>query len=159
MKTSLSDIATLLTAVVALAGLILSVYNFYVNRKDKSPRLLAKLTNGFLTYGPELSDVMVFLEVSNPGEKAVKISAVELIWKKNKLVFVAGINGSTKVPFDLQPGDKATFWTPIQEVARTLRKQGGSGKESIKACFRTAVDQEFISKAFVIDVDEWTKSK
>ena len=159
MTVSLGDIAPILTAIVALAGLILSVYNFYVDRKDKSPRLLAKLSNGFLTYGPELSDVMVLLEVSNPGEKAVKISVVEIIWKKNKLVFIAGIDGTTKLPFDLQPGDKATFWTPIKEVARTLKKQDGSGKQSIKACFRTAVDHDFVSKAFVIDVDEWTKSE
>ncbi len=159
MTVSLGDLATFLTALVALAGLILSVYNFYVNRRDKSTRLVAKLSSGFLTYGPELSDLMALLEIANHGEKAIKISAVEIIWKKRKLVFIAGIDGTNKIPFDLQSGDKATFWTPMKEVARALRKQGCTGKESIKACFRTAVDREFVSKAFVIDVHEWKKSE
>ena len=159
MTVSLGDIAAFLTAVVAVAGLILSIYNFYVDRKDKSPRLVAKVSNGFLTHGPELSDVMVLLEIANHGGKSVKVSAVEIIWKKNKLVFIAGIDGTNKIPFDLQPGDKATFWTPIKEVARALKKQGCTGKESIKACFRTAIDSEFKSRSFVVDVHEWTKSE
>jgi hypothetical protein len=159
MTISLSDIATLITAIVALVGLILSVYNFYVDRKDKSPRLVAKISNGFLTSGQEFSDVMVFLEIANHGEKAVKISAVEIVWKKRKLVFVAGIDGTNKIPFDLQSGDKATFWTSIKEVSRALKEQGCRGKESIKACFRTAVDSEFTSKAFIFNVNEWTKSE
>ena len=159
MTVSLSDIATLLTAGVALAGLILSIYNFYVDRKDKHPKLVAKISNGFLTYGPELSDVMVLLEVTNPGEKAVKITAVEIMWKKRKIVFISGIEGTNKIPFDLPSGDKETFWTPIKEVARALKKEGCTGRESIKACFRTAVDSEFVSKAFTIDVHEWTKAQ
>ena len=74
MTVSLGDITTVLTAIVALAGLILTIYRFYIDRKDKSPRLVAKLSNGFLTRSPESSDVMAFLEVANPGEKPVKIS-------------------------------------------------------------------------------------
>jgi hypothetical protein len=70
----LGDRTTVLTAIVALAGLILTIYRFYVDRKGKSPRLVAKLSNGFLTRSPESGDVMAFLEVANPGEKPVKIS-------------------------------------------------------------------------------------
>ncbi|MBV6451983.1 MAG: hypothetical protein MHPDNHAH_02731 [Anaerolineales bacterium] len=159
MTVSLGDIATLITAIVALVSLLLSIYNFYVDRRNKSARLVAKLSNGFLTYGSELSELMALLEVANLGEKAVKITAVEIMWKRRKMVFISGIEGTAKPPFDLQAGDKATFWTPMKQVASSLKKEGCTGKESIKACFRTAVDKEFVSKAFVIDVGELTKSK
>jgi hypothetical protein len=159
MTVSLSDIATFLTAIIALAGLILSIYNFYIDRKDKSTRLVAKISNGFLTNGPELSNVMILLEIENHGQKMVKIAAVEIMWKKKKMVFFGGIEGTNRVPFELQSGDKATFWTPIKQVARTLKEQGCNKRESIKACFRTAVGSEFVSKGFSIDINEWTKSK
>ena len=159
MTISLSDLATFVTAIVALMGLILSVYNFYVDRRDKSPRLVAKFSNGFLTSGPEVSELMALLEVANPGEKAVKISSVEILWRRRKLVFISGIDGTSKLPFDLQAGDKATFWIPLKKVAQALKKEGCSGKQTVKACFRTAVDKEFVSKPFVLNVDALTTSR
>jgi hypothetical protein len=159
MTVSLSDLATFLTAIVAFAGLILSVYNFYVDRKDKSTRLVAKISNGFLTNGPESSDLMILLEIENHGQKPVKIEAAEIMWKKKKMVFFGGIEGTNRVPFELQSGDKAIFWTPIKKVAWSLKEQGCKKKESIKACFRTALSSEFTSKSFTIDINEWTKSK
>jgi hypothetical protein len=88
MTVSLDNVATILTAIVAVGGLILSVYNFYVDRRDKTPRLVAKVSNGGLTYGSKLSDLMLLMEIANPGEKAVKISAVEIRWKKQKFIFI-----------------------------------------------------------------------
>jgi hypothetical protein len=152
MTVSISDLATLLTALVAVAGLILSIYNFYIDRRDKTPRLAAKISNGFLTYGPKLSDVMLFLEVANTGEKKAIVSAVEIKWKKQKIVFMGGIKGTVNVPFELQPGDSARFWTPVTEVKATLKDEGCAGREYIRACFRTAVDSEYVSKKFPVDV-------
>lgn len=152
MTVSLSDVAAVLTAIVAVAGFVLSVYNFYVNRKDKIPSLVAKISNGGLTHGSEMSELMLFLEIANPGEKAVKITATEIKWKKSKLVFINGIDGTVKIPFELKPGDNATFWTPMREVKLLLKQQGCTGKESVKACFRTAIGSEFISKPLRIDI-------
>lgn len=154
MTVSLSDVAAVLTAMVAVAGFALSVYNFYVSRRDKTPRLAAKISNGGLTSGSELSELMLFLEIANPGEKAVKISAVEIKWKKRKLVFFKGIDGTVKIPFELQPGDSAMFWTPMKEVKLVLQDQGCKGRESVKACFRTAVGSEFVRRSFPINVGE-----
>jgi hypothetical protein len=154
MTVSLGDFATILTAIVAICGLLLSFYNFYIDRRDKTPRLVAKISNGGLTYGSEFSELMLFLEIVNPGEKVVKISAVEIRWKKQKFVFLKGIDGTTKIPFELNPGDNAMFWVPMKEVRLALKEKGGKRLESIKACFRTAVGNEFISKSFQIGVED-----
>lgn len=155
MTISINDVATLLTALVAVAGLILSIYNFVVDRRDKATRLVAKISNGFLTYGPELSELMLLLEIANVGQKPVKIAAVEIKWNKRKMVFLKGIDGTAKVPFELPSGDSAKFWIPIKEVAMALRKEGCINREFVRACFRTAVDSEFVSKRFPINVKEW----
>lgn len=154
MTVSLSDVAAVLTAMVAVAGFVLSVYNFYVNRRDKTPRLIAKISNGGLNYGSELSELILFLEIANPGEKAVKIIATEIKWKKHKLVFINGIEGSVKIPFELQPGDNAMFWIPMREVKLLLKEQGCTGRESVKACFKTAVGSEFVSRSFLIPIEQ-----
>lgn len=158
MTISINEVTTILTALVAVVGLILSIYNFYVDRRDKMPRLDAKISNGFLTSGPEIGDLMLLLEIANPGEKVVKITAVEIKLKKHKLVFIRGIRGTERIPFELPPGNSATFWTPLKEVAFRLKEEGHRGRESIRACFRTAIGNEFISKKFAVDIDEWAKS-
>jgi hypothetical protein len=152
MTISLGDVATILTAIVAVIGLILSIYNFYVDRRDKTPRLVAKISNGGLAHGAELSELMLFLEITNPGEKVVKISAVEILWNKHKFVFFKGIKGTVEIPFELKPGDNAIFWVPMKEVRSALKEQGCNQRASVKACFRTAVGSEFISKPFQVDV-------
>ncbi len=158
MNISLIEATTILTAVVAVVGLALSIYNFYVDRKDKTPRLIAKIANGFMTNGPKISDLMILLEVANPSERIIKVAAVEIKIKKNKLVFFRGIDGTIAIPFELHPGDSASFWIPMKEVISTLQQKGVTGKQSLKACFRTAIGDEFLSKKLSIDVDEWAKS-
>ena len=157
MNLSLSDIVAVVTAVVAVAGLVLSIYNFYLARKDKVPNLKAGISNGFLPRGPELGDVMVLLEVANTGERPVKISAAEIKWRKNKIVFLSGIPGTLNLPAELSPGDSATFWVPAHEVARTVAKQGGTGQQNIRACFRSAVGTEYVSRNFKFHVEEWLR--
>jgi hypothetical protein len=150
---SIEDIASIVTAVVAVAAFLLSVYNFYIGRRDKKPRLVASISNGFLTYGSELSELMILLEIANPGEKSVKVSAVEIAWKKQAIVFIRGIKGTRDIPFELQPGDSAKFWTPMKEVASSLKEQGCTGKENIRSLFKNAVGGKYLSKKFKIDVN------
>ena len=154
MTISIEDLSTLLTALVAVASLSLSIYNFIVSRKDKATRLIARISNGFLTYGTELGDLMLLFEIANVGEKPVKISTVEVNWKKRKIVFLKRIGGTTKVPFELPSGDSANFWIPIKEVAIALEKEGCTNREYVRACFRTAVGNEFVSKRFRINLKQ-----
>ena len=154
---SLEDILAIVTAMVAVAGLILSIYNFYIRRQDKKPRLVAEISNGFLTFGPELSETMLIFEIANPGEIPVKISTVEIAWKKKSLVFIGGIEGTRKFPFELEAGDSAKFWIPIKRVASSLKEeQGCIGSENIRAKFKSAVGNEYLSKKIKFNVDGWT---
>jgi len=153
-----TEIVSIVTAIVAVAGLGLSIYNLYVNRRDKRPLLRSKISNGFLTYGPELSDVMLILEVANPGEKHVTVSAVEMLFGKEKAIF-PNIQGTNRLPFELQSGQNASFWTPANEFASDLQRRGYKGKLKIRANFRDAVGNNYASNKFTINIDEWTKQQ
>ncbi|TEU19593.1 MAG: hypothetical protein E3J21_03300 [Anaerolineales bacterium] len=152
----LSNVSDIITALVAIAGLGLSIYNLYINRRDKKPRLVAKISNGFLTYGPELSPPMLLLEIANAGEKKVMISAVEIAWRKHKAVFIKGIDGTRDVPFELPAGESANFWTPLEDFASSLEEEGVSGKVRVRACFRDAIGNQYLSKKLKVDVNEWS---
>jgi hypothetical protein len=43
------------------------------------------------------------------------------------------------------------FWVPMKEMRLSLKEQGSVGRELVKACFRTTVGDEFISKPFPIN--------
>ena len=152
---SLDELTTIVTALVAVIGLCLSIYNFYVDRRDKTPRLAVKLSGGMLARGPTTSPYMTLLEAANTGEKMVKITAVEILWRKQRLFFPRGITGTRTIPLELQPGDNVMFWSPPDELASDLRRNGGIGEEPIRACFRTAIGREFVSKQISLSIDEW----
>jgi hypothetical protein len=156
---SLSDITALVTAVVALAGLSLSIYNLVVARREKRPQLKAKLSSGFLPRGPDIGPLMLLLQVANIGEKTVTVSSVEILWKKRSMVFIHGLPGTTQIPFELEAGKGATFWTPAQEVAASLYKEGARGSERLRARFRTAIDSEHLSRPLSFDVEAWRLPK
>jgi hypothetical protein len=116
------------------------------------------MSNGFLTYGPELSDVMLIFEVANPGEKPVTVSAVEILLRKEKAIF-PNVQGTNRLPFELSSGKNASFWTPANEFEVDLQRQGYKGKLKIKANFRDAVGNNYPSNNFTINIDEWAKQQ
>lgn len=152
------DLTSIVTAIVAVIGLGFSIYNFYIGRRDRRPALIAKISNGFLTYGPELSEPMLLLEVANPGEKKVIVSGVHIAWGKQTAFFPHGIPGTKAVPFELLSGEGANFWTPLKEFALALHEQGAKGRVKVKACFTDGVGNKYCSKNFGIDITGWAKN-
>jgi len=154
---TLDDLASILTALIALAGLILSIHNLRLSQRDKQIQLKAKLSNGFLPRGPDLGELMLILEVSNPGEKLATITSVSLLWRNQTIAFIHGIQGTTSIPFELPPGKSATFWTPLKGLASTLKEESARGKAKLMAQFHTAVGTDHLSKPFVLNIDDWAK--
>jgi hypothetical protein len=152
---TLKDIADIVVALAAFGGFLLSLYNFFIQRRAQRPTLTAKVSSGLLTFGPNLSDPMLLMEVANPGDKKVVVSGVEIPLGQKKMVFPK-MHGTKTMPFELHPGENASFWTPLREFAVSLKQEGFRGKVKVRACFRTAVGQNFFSRANTIDVDEWS---
>ena len=155
MTLDLGDLASLITALVAIAGLGLSIYNFFVAKREKSPQLRVKLSNGLLVSGPDLSETMLIIEVANPGTKPVIINSVAISFKGQIAIFPGILPGTHRVPFELEPGKNATFWTPLSEFASSLLEEGARGKVKLRARVSSATGDYYLSNTFTLDVDRW----
>jgi hypothetical protein len=151
---SLADVTQVIVAIVAVAGLILSIYNFYFNRRDKSPRLRANLVNEPIPRGPNPDELMLMLKVTNIGEKTVKIAEANIVWKKRRMAYLRPSDWNLKPPLDLQPGEEMIFQTWARQVAKALEQEGCTGRVSIRACLTTTVGVEFMSNKIAVGIKE-----
>jgi hypothetical protein len=150
---SLQDIATITGLAIGVSGFVFGLYQWRVSRKDKQPNVVSKISLGFLTSGPTLSEAMLFLEVFNKGERTVQVRSAELAWGKNHLVFPTGIEGTAKIPFDLESWKSERFWIPLAYVQKSLLRQGHKGKVNLKSRFTDAIGNEYDSKSKEFDIE------
>ena len=158
---SLSEIADLITALVAVAAFGFSIYNFVVARQDKKPRLQVMLSTGFLAYQryggvSDLSEDMFLIEVANPGTRSVHLRSVGFLYNKKWLAaFPPGtLRGTCTMPCEIKPGENATFWFPVAEFVSFLKSHEiRRGRVKIKARASSAVGNYYFSKTFTLDLD------
>ena len=147
------DIVDIITAAVAVAGLALSIYNFYVDRQDKKFKLLATMSYAVVGRGPQGAETVLALKLANPGQRTAFVSSCDLLILKTKKAFTyPDAYRGKQMPAELQPGQKEEFWFPLDKLETALRKEGLSGKIKVKARFRDAVGNEYLSKKFVLKI-------
>lgn len=150
------DWTTGVTAVVALYGAGLSTYTLIQNRKEKQRQISVKLSNGFLTYGPELSPAMLLIEATNPGDRTVVLNTVGLSLPDGKTVAFPNPQSTVCFPYPLQEGNSCMVWTPLKELAQQLSQKGYSGKVRLVGFYRDQLGTVYRSNAFAFDTDGWT---
>lgn len=98
--------SVIITAIVAVYGAILSTFNTIANRRDKQQRLSVVLSNGFLTYGPDIGPLMFFIEIANIGSKVVTINSINIKLPKGESVPIINIfnPGGASLPYTLEEG-------------------------------------------------------
>jgi len=145
----------LITACVALYGAGLSTYTFIANRKEKRRHLSVTISNGCLTYGAELSPLMLFITVANPGNRKVTINSPSIQLPNKKTIIFPIPLSNVRFPYELDEGKSCMIWTEMKEIKKQLRSQGYPGSVRIKAKVRDAVDKLYWSKkSWKIDLDE-----
>jgi hypothetical protein len=99
-------------------------------------------------------DVLV-LSAANVGNRTVTIVSVELEFPdKSHLVFPWPFGDFGPLPREIKPGKGATALTPRGDVVHRLRLEGYSGKAHLRARFRDALSNEFLSRDLVVRIDE-----
>ena len=128
----MKDWPTIITAIVALYGAILSTVSILSQRKDKKRQILVKLSNGFLTFGPELSPAMLFIEASNPGHIPVNINSPGIILPDKRTIVFPSPQGDVSFPHSLPPGENCRVWTDLKQLSHQLLNKGV--KSSVGFC-------------------------
>jgi hypothetical protein len=151
-------VVTVLIALVALYGAILSTHSLLLARREKARTIKVSISNGFLTFGPRLSELMILVEAANPGERTVTLHAPTLRLPDGKQMLLPFGNSSVSFPYDLPEGKSCTAWIEAKEIAADLREHGYSGTVKFRAQFRDAVGNSFISKPWSFDINEWCQA-
>jgi hypothetical protein len=148
---TLEQWGVLVGIVVTVGGSLFGVYKWRYEQKAKLPNLAVTLKWGYHTLGTDLvPPSMLFLEVANKGDRAVKVIAVELVFRGNTIAFTSGIKGTDGIPFQLEPWKDARFWIPTRNVQLALFNKGYRGNVNIRARFRDAIGNRFDSRNFQI---------
>jgi len=150
---SVGDVTNIATALVAIAAFLLSVYNFYVDRRDKRTRLVLRVAQETREshQGPYR---VVRIEAVNLSERSVKVSAARVLWKKEAFSFPNVVGWSES--FQLEPYDGTRALVVSEQiVASALREKGALGKTKIRAGCQDKLGKTYLSKRYTINVSEY----
>lgn len=150
----------IITALVAVYGAILSTYTFVTNRREKQRQLLISFSNGFLTYGVDISPPMLFIEVANPGSRTVTVNIPCIKLPDGKSIVFPNPAGMSDVtfPHELKEGKSCRLWIEMKELARELVRLGYSDIVKLEAEVRDSVGQVYRSrKPWLLNLQEWAK--
>ena len=146
---------TVVTATVAVYGAVLSTYTLIQNRKEKQRQVRVKLSNGFLTSGPELSPAMLLIEATNPGNRTVILNTVGISLPDGKTLAFPNPQSNVRFPHSLPEGNSCLVWTPLKELAQQLKQEGYSDKVKLIGFYRDQVGTEYKSNVFAFDINGW----
>lgn len=142
-------------ALLAAYGATLTTYNVLAARKKSKRQITVTVSTGFLTFGPELSEIKLLITVLNPGHRDVTLLSVGfLLPDKRQLVNTDPNSGSVRLPHRLTEGTQCMFWASARAIAEQLRGMGFSGTVNLTGFCRDAVDVSHFSKPFPFEVSE-----
>ncbi len=150
-----SDIAwpTVITAVVALYGAVLSTLNYVASRREKKRLVKVGLSFGYLTHGPQLSPAMLLITAANIGTLPVTLSSGGVRLPNGKQAFSPQPNSDVAFPHELQGGRECRIWTDAKEFADALRREGLFGKVKLKGFYLDQTGVHHTSKPLRFDTD------
>jgi len=148
----------IIVAVVAVYGAVFSTITFVSRKKEKKRQLEIKFSNGFLMYGQEPGEFVLFVEVSNPGYRDVTINIPSLILPDKKVVaFIDPYQSDVRFPHKLAEGTNCKVWTEMRDLAQNLKEHGYSGIIEINAKVEDGAGNIYRSrKPWKLNVDEWS---
>jgi len=147
----------IITAVVAVYGAIMATVTFLLRRKEKQRHLKVKFSNGFTPFGQNLGELMLIIEVSNPGYRDVTINVPRIILPDRKSVVFPNPQSDVHFPHKLEEGTKCMVWTEMKELAQNLERNGYTGIIKINADVDDGSGRRYKSmKPWKLNIDKWS---
>lgn len=119
--------------VAGVLGFLLSIYIFRTSRLDQRPKLAVDLFPAVFeyedpVYGPMPPEDMVFLDVSNPGSRRVKVNNKQVefargFWfvrRRKRTANYPHFMSTEQEPYWLPPGDGNTYATDSSDFIEWL---------------------------------------
>ena len=149
------DGADIITALVALYAAILSTIIALHDWRAKRPNIKVDLSMGNLqSWAGDWNGRVLFLEASNPGEKAVILNSMGLILPGDSKVVCTNPQNRVKFPHHLDPEQSCRGWSQAGEIASQLKARGFHSRVKIVGFYNDEVGRIHKSKPFEFDVDD-----
>jgi len=146
-----------ITLIIAIYGALLSTYSIWNARQEHKREIKVELSYGFMRNPLSgVSPPMLFLSALNTGTKTVTLSSMGLILpRKDKkyLIFVQP-ESSVSFPYDLPEGKSCSVWITTKELAEDLKREGYSGRISLKGYYRDAIGGYYKSKSVKFTIEK-----
>ncbi len=137
-----------MVAVVAALGFLLSLYNFWVARLEKRPKLV--VTPGFSVVALP-ADAFHTFTVANHGRIDVFLSQLYLEVGTQRMFF-PDLRSGRSLGSKLEPGEAITFFQEATPLHEALKDDGFTGLQTFPLVAEDALGNRFISK-FKADLD------
>ena len=158
---SLSINTELITTIVAIIALLLSIFNFIVDRVDKRQKLIVFLSEGKINiHYPDsnTSEDGIFVEVVNPSQNKTTVITVNIEAKGKRIVDLENFS-THEQQSSLEHGENAVYQLPKKELLQALKRENISGKVKVRALTSNALRKTFLSNAIIIDTNEQSTYK
>lgn len=140
-----------ITSVLAIYGAGLSTYNIIAKNRESRRVIKVSMKYGWPVFGQQqLGDDCVFVEATNPGNRAVTLASVTIRLANGRQLVIR--QTSSELPHELQAGNNVTAWVGLDQLKATLRDEHLSGDVWLKGIYRDAVGAEYKSKPFKVEV-------
>ncbi|HYM21472.1 MAG TPA: hypothetical protein VEW28_10785 [Candidatus Kapabacteria bacterium] len=147
-------------ALVALYAAVLSTISFVRDwrekkqaRKDKERQLKITIKLAFIHDGNDISDPMIFINVSNPGNRTVNVNLPSILLPNGSPLILLRPRTNVQFPYDLEEGKNFDVWVPFSSIASQLRSAGFSGNVKLIGQCRDGVDNLYQGEPFTINLE------
>lgn len=157
-QTSWLDIVTILLALyAALLATGLGIYKAVSELRARRPKIKVEIFSVF--YHEDLgrsSREKVWIEASNPGEKAVTLVRAGFMWGDNECFHLS--RGGVRFPHELSPESACSVWMDTRKLAAFFAEEFDlAGTIRLAGLYDDAVGRTHKSrKTFEFDVDRYT---
>ncbi|GEM_PF-6988504 len=151
------DVFSIITAVVAVWGAVLSTIIYLGNRKANRRTLSVSLAVGIDPYSQDRKPLLL-TTVANPSLRTITVQGYELDIGNKRRLLIPNPSADVKLPHTLQGGQSCHFWIPISDVACQFSPDDPSGIARVSAVVNDAVGGVHRSAPLVGNVSDWLSS-
>lgn len=152
----LRDLATAITAVVALYGAGLATYTAVTHRRATQRLLKARLTLNVLGDRPEPRTVFI-LSAANAGQRVVKIQSAMIRFPDGRQFMPLDPPLGNYLPCELHEGQNLNIPIDIGLVVQALQEAGYHHRVGLRAEFRDMLDERHVSRPLRGNVEAWAQ--
>jgi hypothetical protein len=154
-----SEIKDLVTISAAFVGLVLSLYNFFERRSDRKPRIKVVISIGTSKEERTLqgktthtSEDVLFLEISNLGEKKIYFDSVSVkLMGTDRRLPARSIESRKQIADELASGQNAFYSTKLSEIALAYSESHLVGNLRLRGILFDGTGRKYQSGNFLLE--------